>query len=60
MSGAIMADFLVVGMKKQGTIKEYPPSILPENAAFIEQNFDKLSAMLAPVMQGEKGEKENQ
>ncbi|MDQ6699186.1 MAG: hypothetical protein M3Z36_03255 [Acidobacteriota bacterium] len=60
MSGAIMADFLVVGMKKQGTIKEYPPSILPENAAFIEQNFDKLSAMLAPVMQGDKSEKEDQ
>lgn len=59
MSGAIMSDFLVVGMKKQGTIKEYPASILPENAAFIEQNFDKLSAMLEPVMQGDKSEKED-
>lgn len=58
MSAAIFSDFLTVGMKKQGTIKEYPSTISPENAAFIEHNFEKLNAMLAPVMQTDKGEKE--
>ena len=41
---------MFVGMKKAGNIKEYPSSISPENAAFIEQNYDKLQGMLAPLM----------
>jgi hypothetical protein len=49
MTGALIGDFMAVGMKKNGTIKQYPDSISPENAAFIEQNFDKLQAMLAPM-----------
>ena len=57
MNAAIFSDFLLVGMKKQGTIQEYPSSISPENAAFIEQNFDKLNTKLSPAMVG-KGEKE--
>jgi hypothetical protein len=58
MSAAIFSDFLTVGMKKQGTIKEYPSTISSENASFIEQNFDKLNAVLAPVIESEKSEKE--
>ena len=43
VSLALMNDFMLVGMKKQGTIKEYPPnSVTPENAAFVDANFDKL------------------
>jgi hypothetical protein len=30
-------------MKKQGIINDYPPnSVTPQNAAFVESNFDKL------------------
>jgi hypothetical protein len=40
---AYINDITFVGMKKQGMIKDYPPnSITPENAAFVEANFDKL------------------
>jgi len=49
ITGALIGDFMAVGMKKSGTIKDYPSSISPENAAFIEQNYDKLQAMLAPL-----------
>lgn len=53
VTAALMGDFMAVAMKKSGTIKEYPPSISPENAAFIEQNYDKLQALMAP-MSGKK------
>ena len=44
---ALMNDYMLVGMKKQGSIKEYPPNaITPENAAFVEQNFDKLKVLI--------------
>lgn len=46
LTGALIGDVMAVGMKKQGTIKQYPDSISPENAAFVEQNFDKIQAML--------------
>lgn len=36
------AKFLVI----TGALKTYPPSTSPENAAFIEQNYDKLQALL--------------
>jgi hypothetical protein len=43
ISIAFINDVSFVGMKKQGVIKDYPPnSITPENAAFVEANFDKL------------------
>lgn len=46
VSLAFMNDYMVVGMKKQGSIKEYPPNLITtENAAFVEQNFDKLKAI---------------
>ena len=40
---AFINDVTFVGMKKQGMIKDYPPnSVTPQNAAFVEANFDKL------------------
>jgi hypothetical protein len=40
-------------MKKQGMIKDYPPnSVTPENAAFVEANFDKLQQMSQKLSQG--------
>jgi hypothetical protein len=43
---AVVGDVMMVGMKKQGMLKEYPAnSISPENAAFVEQNFDKISTL---------------
>ena len=52
ITASLIGDVMAVGMKKNGTIKEYPPSISPENVAFIEQNYDKLQAMLAPLSGG--------
>lgn len=47
VSLAFMNDYMIVGTKRQGAIKEYPPNaITPENAAFVEQNFDKLQAIV--------------
>ncbi len=47
VSLALMNDYMIVGMKKQGAIKAYPAnSITPENAAFVEQNFDKLKPII--------------
>ncbi len=47
VSLALMNDYMLVGMKKQGTIKEYPPnSVTPENAAFVDANFDKLKVIV--------------
>jgi hypothetical protein len=49
---AFISGVMMVGMKKEGTIKDYPPhSVSPENAAFLEQHFDKLKdlgAKMAP------------
>jgi len=53
ITAALIGDYVAVGMKKKGTIKEYPPSISPANAAFIEQNYDKLQTLLAPLTGGE-------
>jgi hypothetical protein len=48
VSLALLNDMLVVGMKKQGSIKEYPANMItPENATFVEQNYDKLSALMS-------------
>jgi hypothetical protein len=47
---AMMNDVMIVGMKKQGSIKDYPAnSITPENAAFVEANYDKLIALAAKM-----------
>ena len=51
ITGAIINDAGFVGLKKQGLISAYPPnSILPENAALVEQNWDKFQAIMAKMM----------
>ena len=54
ITGALMGDVMAVGLKKSGTIKEYPQSVSPENAAFVEQNYDKLQTLLTPLMNNAK------
>jgi hypothetical protein len=49
ITGALFSDFIAVGMKREGKLKEYPSTISAENAAFIDQNFDKLQALIAPI-----------
>jgi hypothetical protein len=49
ITGALFSDFIAVGMKREGKLKEYPASLSPENAAFIDQNFDKLQSLIAPA-----------
>jgi hypothetical protein len=51
ITGAIINDAGFVGLKKQGLMSAYPPnSILPENAALIEQNWDKFQVIMAKMM----------
>lgn len=51
LSLAFINDVTFVGMKKQGAIKEYPANALtPENAAFVEQNFDKMQELSKKLM----------
>ncbi len=51
ISIALFNDVMIVGMKKQGAIKEYPSdAITPGNAAFVEQNYDKIEQALKPLM----------
>jgi len=46
ISIAFMNDVTFVGMKRQGMIQAYPPnSVTPQNAAFVEANWDKLQAL---------------
>jgi len=47
-----MGDFMAVTLKKAGQLKQYPPSISPENADFLEFNYDKLKVVLAPMTSG--------
>jgi hypothetical protein len=48
---AFISGVMVVGMKKQGMIKDYPPNtVSPQNAAFLEQNFDKLQNLSGTLM----------
>jgi hypothetical protein len=55
---ALITDVSLVAMKRQGEIKDYPPnSITPENAAFIEQNYDKLTQVLTALNAGTEGQK---
>jgi hypothetical protein len=50
MTATIMSTTMAVGMKKQGYLKQLPPSVSAENAAFVEQNFDKLNDLLKKLM----------
>jgi ABC-type nitrate/sulfonate/bicarbonate transport system substrate-binding protein len=52
VSIAFINDVSFVGMKKSGMIKDYPPnSVTPENAAFVEANFDKLQQLSQKLSQ---------
>jgi hypothetical protein len=52
LTANVMGNFMAVGMKRAGQIKEYPAAISPENAAFVEKNFDKLKSIMEPLMNG--------
>jgi hypothetical protein len=45
MTGTLMVTVLAVDMKRQGQLKTYPATISPENATFVEKNFDKVAAI---------------
>lgn len=51
ISGTLTGVTMAVGMKKQGQIKAYPTTILPENVAFVEKNYDKLNTMMKTLRQ---------
>lgn len=46
MTATLVTSGMVVGMKRQGTIKEIPSMVSAENAAFVDQNYDKIGALL--------------
>jgi hypothetical protein len=46
---------MAVDMRKQGQIKAYPTTILPENIAFVEKNYQKLKSMMK-VLQADQDE----
>jgi hypothetical protein len=46
MTATIISSAMAVGMKKQGMLKELPPTIAPENAAFVEQNYERVGALM--------------
>jgi hypothetical protein len=53
LTAHILGDMMAVELKRGGQIKAYPAdTISPENAAFLDQNYDKMKALLAPVMNG--------
>jgi hypothetical protein len=58
MTGTLMVTVLAVDMKRQGQIKAYPASISPENAKFVEQNFDKVAAIAQRAADAYKDEKD--
>ena len=50
ITGAIINDVSLVGMKKQGMIKTYPAGMITaENAALIEANWDAFQAIGAKM-----------
>jgi hypothetical protein len=42
MTYTLINSAAAVQMKKAGTIKEYPNSVLPENAAFVDKNYERI------------------
>jgi hypothetical protein len=50
MSRTLLNSMMLVALKKQGLIQEYPPTISRDNAAFLEQNFDRVSELMMPLM----------
>lgn len=46
VSLAFLNDLAFVAMKRQGALQTYPPgSITPENAAFVQANYDRLQQL---------------
>jgi hypothetical protein len=43
MTYTLINSAAAVHMKKAGAITEYPDSVLPDNAAFVEKNYDRIS-----------------
>jgi hypothetical protein len=53
VSLAFLNDVAFVSMRRQGTLHSYPPgSITPENAAFVESNYDKLQQLSQKISGG--------
>jgi len=46
IAGTLTGAMMAVDMRKQGQIKAYPTTILPENIAFVEKNYQKLKSMM--------------
>jgi len=46
ISGALTGAMMAVDMRKQGQIKSYPSTLLPENLTFVEKNYEKLKSMM--------------
>ena len=46
---------MMVGMKRKGAIAAYGPSVNAENAAFLEQNWDQVEKILAPLNENGAG-----
>jgi hypothetical protein len=42
MTYTLINSAAAVQMKKAGTIKEYPDSVLPENVAFVDKNYERI------------------
>jgi hypothetical protein len=50
ITGAIINDVMLVGMKMQGMVSSYPPnSITPANAAFVQANWAAFQAIAAKM-----------
>ena len=53
LTAHILGDMMAVELKRGGQIKAYPAdTVSAENAAFLDQNYDKMKALLAPMMNG--------
>jgi hypothetical protein len=46
ISGTLTGAIMAVDMRKQGQIKAYPTTILPENLTFVEKNYEKLKSIM--------------
>ena len=53
LTAHILGAMVAVELKKSGQIKAYPAdTISPENAAFLDQNYEKMKTLLGPLMAG--------
>lgn len=60
LTGALIGDVAAVQMKKGGMIKTLPETVSPENAAFVEQNYDKIQALMKKLNDAAKSESDDQ